>query len=314
MAALIETKELIKRFRGVTALNGIDISIDADGPVGLVGKNGAGKTTLFSVLCGAMRASSGTVRVLGEKPGSPRLPGRLGVLMQEAAYRRGVGVDVQLLHLARLQGLTAEAARAQIRALLEQLDAAAFVAQPPERLSYGQRKRLGIAQALLGDPRVVLLDEPTAGLDPVAADAVRTLMRREAERRLVVVSSHNLYEIGDVCRRVLIIDRGKLVADEDIARLKASSNSLVLTLDREASPAVVDSLMELPEITEVAVTGQGRTALTVHFATAHVDRLQVEILSKLTARGVSVTGLTRERALADGVLARLSGEPAGPAS
>jgi ABC-2 type transport system ATP-binding protein len=308
MTVLIETHELTKRFRGVTALKGIDLSIDPPGPVGLVGKNGAGKTTLLSVLCGAMLPSAGTVRVLGQEPGSTRLSGALGVLMQETAYRRGLGVDVQLLHLARLQGMTPGAARAQIGSLLEQLDAAAFVTQPPERLSYGQRKRLGIAQALLGDPRVVLLDEPTAGLDPVAADTVRALMRREADNRLLLVSSHNLYEIGDVCRRILIIDRGTLVADEDISRLKASRNSLVLTLDREAPPAVVEALMQLPEITDVTVTGQGRTGLTVHFATVHVDRLQVEILSTLTAQGVSVTGLTRERALADGVLERLSGE------
>lgn len=308
--AVIEAVELTKRFRGVTALDKVSLSIDGGGPIGLVGKNGAGKTTLLSIVSGIMRPSSGSVRVLGRSPGEAATRGELGVLMQDAAFRRAIPGMQQLVHLARLQGIPAARARAQIQALLEELGGGDFASRGPETLSYGQRKRLGIAQALVGNPRLVLLDEPTAGLDPVAAGAVRALVRRQAAERLLIISSHNLYEIEDVCRRIVIIDRGKLVADEDIARLTAGSNTIMVTLDREPPAAVRTALLQLPEITELGALPGGRTGLCVHFACPDADRLQLAILAVLTEHGCSVLGLTRERTLADGVLPRLSGEDA----
>jgi ABC-type multidrug transport system ATPase subunit len=302
MAALVESVELVKRYRNVRALDGCTFTIDAPGLIGLVGKNGAGKTTLLSVLAGAMRASSGRVGVLGLAPGHPALLGSVGVLTQDANFRPGVPAREQLVHLARLMGMTAVAARAQIHALLEELGNDDFADQPPERLSYGQRKRLGIVHALLGAPRLVLLDEPTAGLDPLAARAVRELIRRRGAETAFILSSHNLYEIQDVCTRVIVIDRGKVVGDADVSQLAAESDTLTITLDRVPGPELIESLLQLPEVTDVTPRHEGRPGLAIRFATTAVDALQLRIQTALVSGGYSVVSLTREKALADGVM------------
>lgn len=302
MAALLEAVDVVKCFRKVRALDGCSFSIAAPGLIGLVGKNGAGKTTLLSVLAGSMRASSGRVAVLGMAPGSPALLGSIGVLTQDAGLRRGIAARTQLIHFARLSGATPQAAIAQIHELLVELGGDDFADQPPERLSYGQRKRLGIVQALLGAPKLVLLDEPTAGLDPLAARAVRELVRRRGADTAFLLSSHNLYEIQDICTRVLVIDRGKLVGDADVSQLAADSNTLTVTLDREPADTLIEALLRIPEITEVTPRRDGRVGIAIRFATAAVDSLQMRIQSVLVDSGYSVVALTRERALADDVL------------
>jgi ABC-type multidrug transport system ATPase subunit len=302
MAALVEVEQLVKQFRRVRALDGCSFNIANPGLTGLVGKNGAGKTTLLSVLAGSMRPSSGRARVLGFEPGEPGLLGAVGVLMQDANFRRGIPGRDQLVHFARLSGATRETALAQIQSLLEELGDDEFADQPPERLSYGQRKRLGIVQALLGAPRLVLLDEPTAGLDPIAARAVRELIRRRGAETAFMLSSHNLYEIQDVCSRVIVIDRGKLVGDADISRLAASSNTLTITLDRDPGAGLIEALLQLPEITDVAPRRDGRAGVAVSFATTDVDALQMRIQALVVESGYSVVALTREKMLADDVL------------
>ena len=302
MAALVEVVEVIKQFRAVRALDGCSFTIASAGLIGLVGKNGAGKTTLLSVLAGSMRPSAGRVAVLGFAPDDPRLLGSVGVLTQDANFRRGIPARDQLVHLARLSGVEPAAARTQIHELFAELGNDDFADQPPEHLSYGQRKRLGIVQALLGNPRLVLLDEPTAGLDPLAARAVRELIRRRGTDTAFILSSHNLYEIQDVCARVLVIDRGKLVGDADVTQLAANSNTLTITLDREADADLNEALLRLPEITDIAPRRDGRTGIAIRFATTGVDALQIRIQAVLVDKGYSVVALTREKALADDVL------------
>jgi len=302
MANLVEVSEVVKQFRAVRALDGCSFTIAAPGLIGLVGKNGAGKTTLLSALAGSLRPSSGRVAVLGLAPGDPDLLGSVGVLTQDASFRRGVPAREQLLHLARLSGVAPAAARTQIHELLAELGNDDFADQPPERLSYGQRKRLGIVQALLGNPKLVLLDEPTAGLDPLAAKAVRELIRRRGADTAFILSSHNLYEIQDVCSRVLVIDRGKLVGDADVAHLAANSDTLMITLDREPGAELTEALLRVPEVTDVARRRDGRPGLTIRFAATGIDALQLRIQTALVELGYSVVALTREKALADDVL------------
>ena len=302
MPTLVETVELVKQFRAVRALDGCSFTIASPGLIGLVGKNGAGKTTLLSVLAGSMRPSSGRVAVLGLAPDDPRLLGSVGVLTQDATFRRGIPARDQLVHLACLSGANPGEARAQIHALLGELGNDDFAHQPPERLSYGQRKRLGIVQALLGKPRLVLLDEPTAGLDPLAARAVRELVRRLGSDTAFILSSHNLYEIQDVCARVLVIDRGKLVGDAEVSQLAADSNTLTITLDREPGAELIEALLRLAEITDAAPRRDGRTGIAIRFATTGIDALQIRIQAILVDNGYSVVALTREKALADDVL------------
>jgi len=298
----VRVQELAKRFRSVTALDGVSFTVDSGGPVALVGKNGAGKTTLLSVIAGILRPSSGSVEILDLPHTHPDLVGRVGVLMQDASFRSGIGGLEQIMYLAELGGMDRRLARSSSMQLLNELGDDGFLHLRPGVMSYGQRKRLGIAQALIGDPALVLLDEPTAGLDPIAAHAVRQLIRRRCTDAVFMISSHNLYEVQDICKRILVIDHGRVINDVDIATMARDGNRLNVTLNKSAEPGLVSVLSRIGEITDVRHDPDAPDRLYIDVATADMDRLQVEIQTLLNSNGYSVTNLARGKTLADGVL------------
>jgi ABC-type multidrug transport system ATPase subunit len=215
-----------KRFGAREALRGLDLEVPAGAIFGLIGPNGAGKTTAFSIACGFLRADAGEIRIL-DLAGGPRgvpasqLKGRVGALPQDAALGRETSCLDHLVFLARLQGLAAAEARTQSERLLGEVGLADRARSRVKTLSHGMLRRLTIAQALLGQPELILLDEPTSGLDPRHAHAVRELLVAAARggagggsRRAVtlVVSSHNLTELEALCDHVAFIDEGKVVA------------------------------------------------------------------------------------------------------
>ena len=301
MSDLIHVRELSKRFRRTVALENVSVSIQSPGMIGLVGKNGAGKTTFLALLAGALRATAGFVELLGLPVGHPGLLGKVGVLTQDSALRRGMPAYGQLLHLGGLTRADTAAVRRELDLLLEELGASAFAHGKPEVLSYGQRKRLGIAQALLGEPELLLLDEPTAGLDPAAAVSIREIIRRRATRAVVILSSHNLYEIEDFCSHVLVIDRGHMIHDSDIAGLTRDSNTLTIRLDRELDVTAIQLLSQLPEVTELTCDESMPDKFTVHVASPDINRVQLQVQSLLVEKGYGILGLSRGKTLADGV-------------
>lgn len=206
MDHLIKINNLSKRYGSTKALSDINLEIDKPAAIGLVGKNGAGKTTLLSILSGSLQASSGMVSILGITPRNIAASGKLNILPQDASFKKGIPVLKQLILFARLQNMSRSDAERTLSRLLNELGDDSFVGKAPEHLSYGQRKRLGIVQAFLGQPELVILDEPTAGLDPVAANDVRQLIRKLSGESAFIISSHNLYEIEDICSQVIILD------------------------------------------------------------------------------------------------------------
>ena len=160
---IIKTEHLGRDFVKKRALDSIDLVLEAGAPIGLVGPNGAGKTTFFSVLCGFLRPTRGTVEVLGRPPLHRDLHGRVAILPQDAAFVKGVPVQSQLAMLAELQGFSAAAARAEAARVLQLVLLRDAARKTPETLSHGMLKRIAIAQAFLGAPELVLLDEPTGG-------------------------------------------------------------------------------------------------------------------------------------------------------
>ena len=156
-AALLETRGLGRDFGDTRALDSIDLTLQAGAPIGLVGPNGAGKTTFFSVLCGFLRPTRGTVQVLGRPPLHRDGHGRVGILPQDAAFVKGVPVASQLAMLAELQGFGRKQARAEAARVLEMVLLAGAAAKTPEALSHGMLKRIAIAQAFMGSPELVLL-------------------------------------------------------------------------------------------------------------------------------------------------------------
>jgi ABC-2 type transport system ATP-binding protein len=211
--AAVRVSGLTKRFGSKTAVDGVTLEIAAGEVFGLIGPNGAGKTTTFSMLAGYLRPSEGTVEVLGFAPTAvDALRARLGVLPQDAVLPAGDTVGEFLVHMARLQDVPKTKAVECARQALDEVDGRDWWAQRCGSLSHGMGKRVALAQAFLGQPDVVLLDEPTAGLDPRVAWEVRRIIKAKKGRLAIVISSHNLQELEEICDSAGILDHGKLVA------------------------------------------------------------------------------------------------------
>ncbi|MEJ7798807.1 MAG: ABC transporter ATP-binding protein [Solirubrobacteraceae bacterium] len=212
MPDALHATALRKSYRAAVALDGVDLRIGAGELVGLLGPNGAGKSTLTKIACGLVRPTSGHVEVLGHPCGSAAARGRTGYLAELFRFPGWATADeVLVLHqrLARSAGGAAERAR-----LLELVELGAAAHRRVEAMSKGMQQRLGIAQALIGEPALVLLDEPTSALDPAGRRTVRELLEGLRERGVaVLLNSHLLSEVELVCDRVVIVDRGRTIAE-----------------------------------------------------------------------------------------------------
>ncbi|MEJ0046127.1 MAG: ABC transporter ATP-binding protein [Rhodospirillales bacterium] len=221
--ATIELAGVAKRFGAQVAVQGIDLSLQEGGCVGLVGHNGAGKSTLIKLMLGLLRPSAGTVRVLGEDPtggASVRARREIGYLPDNVAFHPSMTGAETIGFYARLK----REAPARGRALLQQVGLDEAARRRVGTYSKGMRQRLGFAQALLGHPRALLLDEPTTGLDPefrLRFFGILADMRRAGTS--VLLSSHALAELEGAVDRIVVIDHGRKLADGDIATLRAEA-------------------------------------------------------------------------------------------
>ncbi|KID58833.1 ABC transporter [Pseudoalteromonas luteoviolacea] len=210
MSTVIEVTSLSKKFGTKQALNNVAFTINKGSTVALVGPNGAGKTTLFSIICGYLKPSNGSINVLGHPPGDANLFGKISALPQDAQLDPKFSVAKQLSFFAQLQGMSSKAAEADTQRVLELVDLVHVANSKTGELSHGMRKRVCIAQALLGSPQVVLLDEATAGLDPKNAKAIRTLIASLQGDMTFILSSHDLSELERLCDTVLYLEQGQL--------------------------------------------------------------------------------------------------------
>lgn len=300
---IIEAKGLSKFYGEVPALDGLNLFIGSGGPVGLVGPNGAGKTTLFSLLGGFLKPSGGHLRILGRIPGDAALLGRFAILPQDARLKKGAPVGRQLAYFARLQGMSAAQAQTEGERVMALLGIAHLMSNSPEQLSHGQFKRTAIAQTLLGDPELVLLDEPTAGLDPVAAREVRRIILQQSTERTFMVSSHNLEEIRELCNEVVLLDKGKLVRHCRIDELIETRQYLTVTLSRSPTDAIRNLLLGLAGVRGIEISQRGDNGLLIRFDAVDADQFLIRVIERLSSAGISVTDFSRGRNLVDRVVA-----------
>jgi len=231
--AAVRMKHVSKRFGAKIAVDDLSLEIRAGRVYGLIGPNGAGKTTTFSMMAGYLQPSGGDIEVLGYGPHQvAELKSRVGVLPQDAILPPLDKVGEFLVHMSRLQGTPRTQAESICRAVLEEVEGRDWWNMRCSSLSHGMAKRVQLAQALLGEPEVVLLDEPTSGLDPRSAYEVRQLIKSRKGRCTLIVSSHNLQELEEICDGAAILDRGKLVAAGTIAQLTGASEEVHVKLGR----------------------------------------------------------------------------------
>lgn len=228
---IIQCQQLNHVYSGKAALSNVNFELDAGEPIGLVGPNGAGKTTLLSILCGFFRPTSGTVRLFGYPPGATGLNGKVSALPQDARLDPGFTLTEQLVFYARLQGFTKQLAILEANRVLEEVALKEAAHDKPGVLSHGMAKRVAIAQALIGKPELILLDEPTAGLDPVNVRIVRAIIAEQSSATTFIISSHDLAELDRLCRHVLLLENGILQAET--IKINEHATSRFITLQME---------------------------------------------------------------------------------
>lgn len=222
MSALLELNNLVKRFHSFTAVNGISLDVPAGEVLGFLGPNGAGKSTTMKMAAGFLTPDAGSAYICGvDVAAQPEMARRnLGYLPEGAPAYGEMSVASFLKFCAKMRDLSGAQAADAIALAVERTELGTVLEQSIETMSKGFKRRVGLAQAILHEPKVLILDEPTDGLDPNQKHQVRQLIRDMAADRAIVISTHILEEVDAVCSRAVIIDRGTIVADGTAADLR----------------------------------------------------------------------------------------------
>ena len=221
----VDVNGLVKTFGQQRAVDGLDFSLGSGEIVGFLGPNGAGKSTTMKMVTGFLRPTAGRAAICGEDVLDRPIAAKrhLGYLPEGAPLYPDMTAEQFLSFIADARGLGGTAKRERIGAAIEMTQLAGILTQPIDTLSKGFKRRVGLAQALLHDPDVLILDEPTDGLDPNQKHEVRELIQGMAGEKAIVISTHILEEVEAVCSRAIIIARGEIVADDTPQALLAKS-------------------------------------------------------------------------------------------
>lgn len=238
---LIETNGLTKRYGShIVAVDGLDLTVRRGEVYGFLGPNGAGKTTTLRMLLGLIHPTSGAASVMGRKPGHPQSLARVGALIESPAFYPYLSGWDNLRVVARYAGVKKD----RIMSVLEMVDLTERAQDRFTTYSLGMKQRLGVAAALLKDPDLLILDEPTNGLDPAGMADMRNLIRSLGrEDRTVLLSSHLLAEVEQICDRVGVISSGRLIAENTVAKMRGQKSLLVRAKPLDKARELVGSLL-----------------------------------------------------------------------
>lgn len=301
MNEAIVTRALVKKYGRHAALDGFTLAVPRGSITGLVGRNGAGKTTWMMTVAGFVRPNSGEVSILARGPFDAAVhAGRFSILPQDSELPNEGRVRALLVGYGRLQGLSKKDAGQSADALIAAFNLSDKANSPIRALSHGMRKRVAVAQAFLGEPEVVMLDEPLSGLDPVEADRLRAFILSRRGRTTIVVSSHQLDDIERLCTHVAFVDGGKVERMETLRALTSDAGRVAYTL--KAKPSDLAALEAACPGVRLAVEGE---LLVAEFpAELSVEAVNAALLPRLLEFGV--LSVQPGRSLADAYLRGLA--------
>lgn len=256
---MIEIEGLTKKFGPIAAVAGIDLRVGRGEVLGFLGPNGAGKSTTMKMVTGYLAPDTGSVRICGHDVENEPIAAQRSIgYLPEGAPAYGDMTPRQFLEfIARVRGFAGAKAKARVDTAVSQTELDAVLDQPIETLSKGFKRRVGLAQAILHDPPVLIMDEPTDGLDPNQKYSVRKLLRAMAPEKAIIISTHLLEEVEAVCTRAVIIDRGRVVADGTPAELLARSrhhNAVTLILPAGQAEPAKTKLRQLAGVSTVELS------------------------------------------------------------
>lgn len=293
---MIQVEHLTKRYGSHLAVDDISFEVEEGIVYGLLGPNGAGKSTTMNILTGYLSATSGTVSIDGHDilEEASAAKACVGYLPEQPPLYVDMTPREYLMFVAELKKVKRADRAAQVEQAIDRTGLAEMEHRLIKNLSKGYRQRVGLAAALLGSPKVIILDEPTVGLDPAQVIEIRSLIKELGKDHTVILSSHILSEVSTLCDKVLIIAKGKLVAQgtpEELAQRLTAGSSLNITALGEAD-AVMNALLTVPGVSEVQITGQqnGETSATVQVPQG--EDLRAAVSAALAAAGCPVLGLT----------------------
>ena len=309
---MLQVEHLTRRYGTVTAVDDLSFEISADGVYGFLGPNGAGKSTTMNMMTGCLSATSGTVKIAGYDiyEQSREAKRRIGYLPEQPPLYLGETPAEYLRFVGEAKGLRGDALARQIADVMEETGIGEMRGRRMDALSKGYRQRVGIAQALLGAPEVVILDEPTVGLDPLQILEIRSLIASLGRSRTVLISSHILSEVQTMCSKILIISRGKLVAFDEPARLEerlAAPGEIALTAEADAQ-TVQALLAEIPNIASVAVVADSpdRSRFTITASGGDIYDLSRSIFRAFAASGHALCELGVKKASLEDIFLELT--------
>ncbi|GAA0856087.1 ABC transporter ATP-binding protein [Aliiglaciecola litoralis] len=284
---MIYVNNLSKLFGDFVAVNDLSFNVHAGDVVGFLGPNGAGKSTTMKMLTGFLAPSSGDIQIcdMSLQDDLKSIQKRIGYL-PEGAPAYGDMTPLQFLNfIARVRGLKGEHKKNRINTVIKQVDLQSVLDKPIENLSKGFKRRVGLAQAILHDPEILILDEPTDGLDPNQKHQVRELIQNLAKDKIVIVSTHILEEVTAVCNRVMIISSGQLRFDDTPDALLARSKYYKAVTLHLSYPSDISGFLELPGVLDLEHdrTSGRVTLLTqnganiLHHVTEHIKERRLPV-------------------------------------
>jgi len=257
---VIEVSHLTRRYGATLALSDVSFEVPQGEIVGFLGPNGAGKSTAMKILTGSLAATSGSVQIKGMDivDNSIAVRSLVGYMPESVPLYTDQTVISFLEFVAEIKGISGSLIRSHLQDIVEQTGLGDVQGKLVGNLSHGYRQRTGLAQALVGNPEVLILDEPTNGLDPQQIVEIRDLVQGFQGDRTVLLSSHILSEVSAVCQRVLILDKGHLVADREVGPDLSDSlgHCVVLSWDGDREK-VANALAQVAGVDEIAVTDSG---------------------------------------------------------
>jgi ABC-2 type transport system ATP-binding protein len=244
----IEIKNLTKIYgRETKALDNLSFSIPKGSICGVVGANGAGKTTLYSIIAGYLPFDSGSISVLGEGEFNIEIhKGRVTILPQDAELIPEMSIRQLLIYYARLQGIYGLKTDREVARVLKNVDLLDRWDTKISQLSHGMRRRVSVAQTLLGSPELILLDEPSAGLDPIQTSRLRRIFKNKPEKSTLVISSHILSELEEVCDYIVFMDKGKCTQQGDLTEITGQTSTVRIRFEGDLD--ILDLQQKLPQI------------------------------------------------------------------
>ncbi|RLV61146.1 ABC transporter ATP-binding protein [Parashewanella curva] len=296
--SIIVAKSLSKHYGTNKALDQVSFEIEDGLPTALVGPNGAGKTTLFKLICGFMAPTSGEIEILGHKAGSNSLISKMSALPQDSLLDPNLAIITQLTQFGQLQGLSHTKAKHEAIKVLEIVELTDAAKEKPTALSHGMAKRVAIAQSLIGEPELILLDEPTAGIDPSNAKTIRTLITEQRTKSKFLISSHNLDELEKLCDQVLYLDNGQLQQSLSIHQHSDSFEFLTLTLKgSENLKPIIKEIQKIPLVSNIVQTQSNE--LSLQYDSEHSLDFEVQLLTCLHKKQCQYQSIYKGKRLED---------------